>query len=131
DYLIAVGLLAPYQDDEMNTAMQEMALARIRQLSAHEIGHTIGIAHNFAASVTNDASVMDYPHPQPKLVNGEIDLSTPYDVGIGEWDKAVVNYGYQDFPEGTNEKEALNEIIREAYDSGLKFISDADARPQS
>lgn len=130
DYLIAVGLLAPYGDDQENTTMQEMALARIRQLSAHEVGHTIGIAHNFAASVTNDASVMDYPHPQPKLVNGKIDLSTPYDVGIGAWDKVAVAYGYQDFPDGTDEKEALDEILDEAYDSGLKYISDADARPQ-
>jgi hypothetical protein len=131
DFLIAVGLLAPYGDDEAKKAMQEMALARIRQLSAHEVGHTLGIAHNFAASVTGDASVMDYPHPQPKLVNGEIDLSEPYDVGIGEWDKVTVAYGYQDFPEGTDEKEALDEILEEAYDSGLKYISDADARPQS
>ena len=131
DYLIAVGLLAPYADDESNSEMQEMALARIRQLSAHEVGHTIGIAHNFAASVTGDASVMDYPHPQPKLVNGEIDLSNPYDVGIGEWDKVAVAYGYQDFPDGTDEKEALDQILEEAYDSGLKYITDSDARPQS
>lgn len=132
DFLIAEGLLAPYADEsEENTMMQEMALARIRQLSAHEVGHTIGIAHNFAASVTNDASVMDYPHPQPKIVNGEIDLSDPYDVGIGEWDKMAVAYGYQDFPDGTDEKEALNEILNNAYNSGLKYISDQDARPQS
>jgi len=132
DYLIAEGLLAPYADESgENTMMQEMALARIRQLSAHEIGHTIGIAHNFAASVTNDASVMDYPHPQPTIVNGEIDLSSPYDVGIGEWDKMAVAYGYQDFPEGTDEGAALNKILNEAYDSGLKYISDQDARPQS
>lgn len=132
DYLIAEGLLAPYADESQeNTMMQEMALARIRQLSAHEIGHTIGIAHNFAASVTNDASVMDYPHPQPKIVNGEIDLSDPYDVGIGEWDKLAVAYGYQDYPEGTDEKAALNEILEEGYKSGLKYISDQDARPQS
>ena len=132
DFLIAEGLLAPYADEsEENTMMQEMALARIRQLSAHEVGHTIGIAHNFAASVTNDASVMDYPHPQPKIVNGEIDLSDPYDVGIGEWDKMAVAYGYQDFPDGTDEKAALNEILNEAYNSGLKYISDQDARPQS
>lgn len=132
DFLIAEGLLAPYADESKeNTMMQEMALARIRQLSAHEIGHTIGIAHNFAASITNDASVMDYPHPQPKIVNGEIDLSNPYDVGIGEWDKMAVAYGYQDFPEGTDEEAALNKILNEAYDSGLKYISDQDARPQS
>lgn len=132
DFLIAEGLLAPYADEsEENTMMQEMALARIRQLSAHEVGHTIGIAHNFAASVTNDASVMDYPHPQPKIVNGEIDLSNPYDTGIGEWDKMAVAYGYQDFPNGTDVKATLNEILNEAYDSGLKYISDQDARPQS
>jgi len=132
DFLIAEGLLAPYADEsEENTMMQEMALARIRQLSAHEVGHTIGIAHNFAASVTNDASVMDYPHPQPRIVNGEIDLSDPYDTGIGEWDKMAVAYGYQDFPNRTDEKAALNEILNEAYDSGLKYISDQDARPQS
>ncbi|HET8865601.1 MAG TPA: zinc-dependent metalloprotease [Gracilimonas sp.] len=132
DYLIAEGLLAPYADESQeNTLMQEMALARIRQLSAHEIGHTIGIAHNFAASVTDDASVMDYPHPQPKIVNGEIDLSDPYGVGIGAWDKMAVAYGYQDFPEGTDKEAALNEILYDAYDSGLKYISDQDARPQS
>ncbi|MDZ7808496.1 MAG: zinc-dependent metalloprotease [Gracilimonas sp.] len=132
DFLIAEGLLAPYTvESEENTMMQEMALARIRQLSAHEVGHTIGIAHNFAASVTNDASVMDYPHPQPKIVNGEIDLSDPYDVGIGEWDKMAVAFGYQDFPEGTDEEAALNDILTEAYNSGLKYISDQDARPQS
>ncbi|WP_026166602.1 zinc-dependent metalloprotease [Gracilimonas tropica] len=132
DYLIAVGLLAPYGDESAeNITMQEMALARIRQLSAHEVGHTLGIAHNFAASTIGDASVMDYPHPQPKLVDGEIDLSNPYDVGIGEWDKVAVTYGYQDFPEETNEEEALDEILESAYASGLKYISDADARPQS
>lgn len=132
DFLIAEGLLAPYADESQeNNMMQEMALARIRQLSAHEIGHTIGIAHNFAASVTGDASVMDYPHPQPKIVNGEIDLSDPYDVGIGEWDRMAVAYGYQDFPQEIEEEAALNEILNEAYQSGLKYISDQDARPQS
>ncbi|MFP8489983.1 zinc-dependent metalloprotease [Gracilimonas sp. Q87] len=132
DFLIAEGLLAPYADESKeNAMMQEMALARIRQLSAHEVGHTIGIAHNFAASVNNDASVMDYPHPQPRIVNGEIDLTDAYDVGIGEWDKMAVAYGYQDFPDGTDEKAALNEILAEAYSTGLKYISDQDARPQS
>ncbi|MEX0608892.1 MAG: zinc-dependent metalloprotease [Balneolaceae bacterium] len=133
DFLIAEGLLAPYGENlGENSAMQEMALARIRQLSAHEIGHTIGIMHNFAASTNSDASVMDYPHPQPTLKDGKIDLSNPYSVGIGDWDKMAVIYGYQDFPEGTDEEAGLNAILDEAYGSaGLKFISDQDARPQS
>lgn len=131
DFLIAEGLLAPYKDGaDENNQMQEMALARIRQLSAHEVGHTLGIMHNFAASTNADASVMDYPHPQAKVQNGEIDLSDAYDTGIGEWDKAAVAYGYQDFPDDVNEKKALNKILEEAYGSGLRFISDQDARPR-
>lgn len=137
DYLIANGLLSPF-DDEGNVREDatkeslEMALARIRQLSAHEVGHTIGIMHNFAASTNNDASVMDYPHPQPKLIEKEgevrIDLSAPYDTGIGEWDKLAVRYGYEDYPEGVDEKVALNQLLEEGYASGLRFISDQDAR---
>jgi len=133
DYLIAEGLLSPYTGGEAfekDNPMLEMALARIRQLSAHEIGHTIGIAHNFAASVNNRASVMDYPAPKVNIRDGELDLSEAYDTGIGEWDKVTVAYGYQDFPEDTKEKEGLENILSEATDDGLLFISDADARPQ-
>ena len=90
--------------------MLEMALARIRQLSAHEVGHTIGFAHNFAASTENRASVMDYPHPLISIENN-INLDKAYDVGIGEWDKVTVAYSYSDFDENINEKEALNTIL--------------------
>ncbi len=131
DYMIAQGLLAPFEEgNEEDPRMLEMALARIRQLSAHEVGHTLGIYHNFAASVNGRESVMDYPHPKVDIRNGELDLSDAYDVGIGEWDKVTIAYGYQDFPEGTNEKEALNDILEEAADRGLIYISDNDARPQ-
>jgi len=131
DFLIAEGLLAPYVNgDEDDPRMLEMALARIRQLSAHEVGHTIGIAHNFAASTNNRASVMDYPHPLIKMNGGQIDLNDAYDTGIGEWDKVAVAYGYQDFPDDVNEKEALNNILEEAAGEGLLYISDQDARPQ-
>ena len=83
-------------------------------MSAHEVGHTLGLMHNYAASVSNRASVMDYPHPLVKLTaSGEIDLSNAYDEKIGEWDKAAIIYGYQDFPPGTNEKEALNKILKD------------------
>ncbi|RNC83977.1 MAG: DUF5117 domain-containing protein [Balneola sp.] len=131
DYMIATGLLAPFEEGtENDPRMLDMALARIRQLSAHEIGHTLGIYHNFTSSVNNRASVMDYPHPKVDIVNGELDLSDAYDVGIGDWDKVTIEFGYQDFPEGTNEEEALNEILEDAHDRGLKYISDSDARPQ-
>lgn len=132
DFLIATGLLQPYENgDEQPNAMTEMALARLRQLSAHEVGHTIGLAHNFAASVNNRASVMDYPQPYVKLdENGNIDLSEAYDDKIGAWDKVTIAYGYSDFENGENE-EKLNEILANATKEGLKYITDQDARPAS
>lgn len=132
DFLIATGLLQPYENgDESPNAMTEMALARLRQLSAHEVGHTLGLAHNFAASVNNRASVMDYPHPFVKMdENGNIDLSEAYDDKIGDWDKVTIRYGYSDFPEGES-AEKLDKILDDAFSSGLRYITDQDARPSS
>lgn len=133
DYLIAEGLLAPYEEgEEVDDKMLEMALARIRQLSAHEVGHTLGLAHNFAASTNEDASVMDYPHPQATVLpDGRLSLDNAYDTDIGEWDKRTIAYGYQDFPDDVNEEEALENIIQENVDMGLLYISDEAARPES
>jgi hypothetical protein len=130
DFMIAQALAdAPYESsDENNRAMLDLALARIRQLSAHEIGHTLGFSHNFAASTVGKASVMDYPHPEFRLSGDKIDFSGAYETGIGEWDKVSVAYAYSDFPEGTVAREALMEILRRAEADGLRFISDTDAR---
>ena len=132
DFLIAEGLLGPYENGaEIDSRMLEMALARIRQLSAHEIGHTIGIAHNFAASINDRASVMDYPHPKVTLLaDGSFDLTDAYTTGIGAWDIQAVKYGYQHFPIGTDEETALNDILLETINDGLLYISDRDARAQ-
>lgn len=132
DFLIAQALMnKPFEAGDNNyKPMLDLALARIRQLSAHEIGHTLGFSHNFAASTNGRASVMDYPHPQFSIKNGEIDFSNAYDTGIGEWDKVVVAYAYSDFPDGANERNALNAILEEATSKGLRYISDQDARPQ-
>ncbi len=131
DFLIAQALAKqPFERSDTNhQALLDLALARIRQLSAHEIGHTLGFAHNFAASANNRASVMDYPHPVVGLKNGAIDTSDAYDTGIGEWDKVAVAYAYSDFPEGTDEKNALWSILAQAGTDGLRYISDQDARP--
>ena len=130
DYLIFSGLLSPYETGiPANDEMMKAALARLRQLSAHEVGHTIGLMHNYASSVNNRASVMDYPHPMIKLnANGTMDFSNVYDDKIGEWDKVAVTWGYQDFPATTNEPITLNTMMTDAIKKGLQFISDRDAR---
>ncbi|MEQ9592849.1 MAG: zinc-dependent metalloprotease [Cyclobacteriaceae bacterium] len=130
DYLIAEGLLAPYEEGKpASKEMEQMAIARLQQLSAHEVGHTIGLAHAYSSSAEGRASVMDYPHPYAELKDGKVDLSKAYDHKIGAFDKVSVAYGYQDFPPGTDEDKALNEIILNSIKGGLTFLSDQDARP--
>jgi hypothetical protein len=169
DYLIAEGLLQPYEDAEGTTGplpgtkqgegsdrggararssdeglpsvkrqgakgrpappvsnqMEEMALARIRQLSAHEIGHTLGLTHNFVASVKDRASVMDYPFPRFTMkADGTLDLSDVYARGIGGWDKRAIIWGYSDFPGGTDEDAALAAIMKETLKEGYQYIPD-------
>ena len=129
DLLIANALTGSVTNDDKQQKALGMALARIRQLSAHEVGHTLGIAHNFAASVNGRASVMDYPHPYVTLNNGKVSLDNAYAEGIGRWDIEAVRYGYAEF-EPEKEDEALRQIVRDYSAKGLQFISDADARPQ-
>jgi hypothetical protein len=131
DFLIAEGLIQPYEDGKpVSDKMLKLALARLRQLAAHEVGHTLGLQHNFTASVNGRASVMDYPPPVIGLnADGTIDLSKAYRAEIGEYDKRAILYGYQDFAAGTNEDEALKNIITETIKQGFLFISDDDARP--
>ncbi len=133
DFLIAQGLVAEYDGSpEASQEMVELALARIRQLSCHEVGHTLGMGHNYAASVNDRASVMDYPHPLVKIdADGSLDLSDAYATGIGEWDKVSIAYGYQDFPEGVDEEKELRKILDDAFSRGLVFLASQDAGPSS
>lgn len=131
DYLLAEGLLSPYETGtEVPPELERMAIARIRQLSAHEVGHTLGLAHNYIASAQGRSSVMDYPHPLVQLrPDGTMDLSNAYTTQIGEWDKLAITWGYQDFPAGTDERTALDRILAETRARGLTFVTDEDSRP--
>lgn len=135
DYLIMEGLLQPYEDGKpVSKAMEEVALARIRQLSAHEIGHTLGFNHNFAASSKGRASVMDYPFPKFSLkADGSVDVSDAYAKGIGSWDKRAVMWGYTEFKKGADENKELDKIMNETLKQGFIFIPDigGNAHPSS
>ena len=150
DYLIASGFAPQYASysnascdfamlpdvDYLMSAKQKadadaLSVARIRQLSAHEIGHTLGFSHNFAASTYGRASVMDYPAPLIRINNGRLDFSDAYDTKIGAYDKWVTQFAYSDFPDGANEKEELEKILQNGITKGYLFISDADTRPAS
>ncbi len=129
DYLIAEGLLAPYVDGDIPAAMLEMSLARIRQLSAHEVGHTIGFEHNFAASTQDRASVMDYPVPRIRIrEDNTLDLSDAYDNKIGTWDTRTVLYAYQDYPDDVDERAERQRTMRDTISAGYKYVADTDAR---
>ena len=128
DYMIAEGLLSPYQaGTETPPELLEWSLARIRQLSAHEVGHTLGIGHNYYDSTLGRVSVMDYPHPLVTLKpDGTFDHSQVYDTDIGEWDKIAIRYGYAGFPKGTDEKAALDAIIEEGHKQDLFYLTNQD-----
>ena len=133
DYLIGQGLLQPFEDG--NTAdpkLMEFALNRLKQLSAHEIGHTIGLAHSYATSATGRSSVMDYPHPViTENEKGEIDFGNAYDLKIGEWDKLAITYGYGQPAPNQTEEEFLEKNLQVTYAAGYEFITDSDSRNPS
>jgi hypothetical protein len=145
DYLIAESLLSPYVTgkplpDAAHDPMLQMVLQRIRQLAAHETGHTLGLSHNFAASsfphtIDQTVSVMDYPAPYIMLgKDGVPDLSHAYPINIGIWDKVAINYGYREFDKGgapIEDPAALDTILRDSEKTGLIYITDEDSRPFS
>jgi hypothetical protein len=128
DYMIAEGLLAPYENgDEAPPELAEWALARIRQLSAHEVGHTLGLGHNYYNSEAGRISVMDYPHPLVTLDNGGIDFSDVYEAEIGEWDKVAISYGYSVFADESEAPPALKRILDDAWARDIRYLSNQDA----
>jgi hypothetical protein len=134
DYMIFEGLLSPYTNgNEKPPILYETALKRIRQLAAHEVGHTLGLGHNYYDSSKGWISVMDYPHPLEKLnPDGTVDLSDAYPARIGDWDKVTINYGYRQFAPGTDEKTALTKILDEAWAQDILYMTnqDTDSHPR-
>jgi hypothetical protein len=128
DYMIFEGLLSPYTNgNERPAVLYETALQRIRQLSAHEVGHTLGIGHNYYNSSKGWISVMDYPVALAELAaDGTISLAKAYHQKIGEWDKVAINWGYREFPKGGNDDAALLKIQNDAWAADLRYFTNQD-----
>lgn len=146
DHMKFIGLQSPYSEQGACAAAaspsashliddddlaQKVALMRIRQLAAHEVGHTLGLSHNFAASSYGRESVMDYPAPLVSINNDELDFSAAYDVGIGQYDTWAIVFGYSQFHEGADEAAELERIVRSGLRKGFTFLTDQDARSAS
>lgn len=143
DFLLGTGMSPQYQNacdfslmpdidylvDDSAAEITAMSMARIRQLSAHEVGHTLGYTHNFAASTYDRGSVMDYPAPLVEVKNGKLDFSNAYAVGIGSYDKWATKWAYSQFHAGLNEQTELEKIVRDGVSAGMLFIADRDTRP--
>ena len=135
DYMIFEGLTSPYETGtEKPELLYQTALARIRQLSAHEVGHTLGLGHNYYDSTKGWISVMDYPHPLEELkADGTVDIFRAYEARIGDWDKVAINFGYRQFPAGTDASAALTKIIDDAWAQDLRYFTnqDTDIHPRT
>ena len=125
DYNIYAGLFGA----DAAAADTAFVLARVRQVSAHEVGHTLGLSHNYIASTYDRGSVMDYPPPRVTVnANGDIDISSAYATGPGAYDVFAIHWGYGIFPSGS-EQDSLRAIVEDGLRHGFLFLSDADARP--
>lgn len=121
------NLLTPGALATMPPGQRDMVLLRQALLTAHELGHAQGFGHNFASSLNDRASVMEYPTPRVKVANGKLDLSESFQKSIGAYDTMMVRFSYTPFA-ASQEKAGLDAIIRDMRAKGLIYVPQTDPR---
>jgi hypothetical protein len=103
---------------------EALVLQRLAYLSAHEVGHTLGLAHNWAATTFGWGSVMDYlaANVQPK--GDGLDLSDAFPRDVGAYDRLMVRWGYTPDADAA----ARDAVVREAYARGIVYPLESDPR---
>ncbi|MFN2445212.1 MAG: zinc-dependent metalloprotease [Vicinamibacterales bacterium] len=124
DHVIA---LAQQRDAGMPEGERDIALLRQSLLTAHELGHALGFGHNFASSLNDRASVMEYPTPRVKVVGNRLDLSESFQRATGEYDALMARYAYTELP-AAREREGLEAVIRDMRAKGMHYLPPTDPR---
>jgi hypothetical protein len=124
------GLASWLASLDTTVSAEAFTMARRRQHAAHEVGHTLGLAHNFIAAADGRASVMAYPAPFIRLVGGRLDLSQAYRDGPGVYDSLAIRYAYSQFP-AAQEDAGLEGIVQAELRSGVRFITNPDEAPDN
>lgn len=129
-YRTAYNIYAALSGAEPSPMDTHFVLGRVRQVTAHEIGHTIGMAHNYIASTYERGSVMDYPAPRIRLDSrGEVDVSQAYALGAGDYDVWAIRWAYGIYPPAS-ELDSLRAVAAEGIRQGFLFLTDQDGRPE-
>lgn len=121
------NLVSADQFNAMPKAQRDMVWLRQALLTAHELGHTLGFQHNWAANLNNRSSVMEYPTPRVKVTNGKLDLSESFMTAVGDYDTYMVRYAYTPFAAG-QEKAGLDGVIKDMRDHDIVFTQESDPR---
>jgi hypothetical protein len=122
------GLAEAHAPDDTSGGVtaEQFVMSRRRQHAAHEVGHTLGLAHNFIAHANGRASAMDYPPPLVKVTNGKLDLADAYREGLGAYDSLAIRWGYSEWATPQAEKLGLAALADEGMQKGLLFMTNSD-----